>query len=230
MKPLLALLLMFPVLAHAAGLEFKELTKSQNAGADAKVVTTDYSFTNTSKKPVTITKSDPGCTCLAVEISGGKMTYEPGESGVIRTTFDVGNNTGDVEKGVGIWVDSDSLEKPPSLYLKLNIHIPVLVNLEPKTLAWEIGGSPDPKTIHIKIAEGSNIQILNIKAKESFHCDLKTVEKGRSYDLVVTPKSVSGPDLGVIRIETDSRIAKQKVQQAFAVVRKPSANQKVSRQ
>lgn len=229
MKPLLALLLMFPVLAEAAGLEFKELTKKQDAGPDAKIVTTDYPFTNTSKKPVTITKSDPGCSCLKVEISGGKLTYEPGESGVIRTTFDVGNNTGDVEKGVAVWVDSDPKEKP-SLYLKLNIHIPVLVNLEPKTLAWEIGGAPEPKTIHIKITEGSNIKILDIKAKESFNCELKTLENGRSYDLVVTPRSVAGPDLGVIRIETDSTIPKQKVQQAFAVVRKPAINPKVSQQ
>lgn len=224
MKPLTALLLLFPTLVHAAGLEFKELTVNQDAAVNATIVTTDFPFTNASDKPVTITKSDPGCTCLKVEVSGGKLSYQPGESGVIRTTFDVGNSTGDVEKGVAVWLDDDPAAKP-SVYLKVNFHIPVLVNLEPKTLSWEIGGKAESKTIHIKIADGSTINILDVKSKASFKTELKIVEKGSAYELVVTPKSVDGPDLSVIRIETDSRVAKQKTQQAFAVVRKPVANQ-----
>ncbi|MES2475137.1 MAG: DUF1573 domain-containing protein [Verrucomicrobiota bacterium] len=220
MKALTALLLMFPALAHAAALEFKELTKNQEAAVDATIVTTDFPFTNTSDKPVTITDSDPGCTCLTVEVSGGKLKYQPGESGVIRTTFNVENNTGDVEKNIAIWLNDDPKSKP-SVHLKVNFHIPILVNLEPKTLSWDIGGKVEAKTIHIKMAEGSTINVLNVNAKDSFKTELNTLEKGREYELVVTPKSVDGPDLSVIRIETDSRISKQKVQQAFAVVRKP---------
>ncbi len=223
MKPLTALLLLFPALVHAAGLEFKELTVNQNAAVDATIVITDFPFTNTTDKSVTIIKSDPGCTCLKVEVSGGKLKYQPGESGVVRTTFDVGNSTGDVEKGVAIWLDDDPKTKP-SVFLKVNFHIPVLVNLEPKTLSWDIGGKPEPKIIHIKIADGSAIKILEVKAKDSFITELKTVENGHEYELTVTPKSTAGPDLGVIRIETDSRIAKQKTQQAFAVVRKPAVS------
>ncbi len=228
MKPLTALLLLFPALVHAAGLEFKDLTVNQEAAVDATIVTTDFPFTNTSDKPVTITKSDPGCTCLKVEVSGGKLRYQPGESGVVRTTFDVGNSTGDVEKGVAIWLDDDAKTKP-SVFLKVNFHIPVLVNLEPKTLSWDIGGSAEPKTIHIKIAKGSTINVLDVTSKDSFKTELKTVEKGREYELSVTPKSVDGPDLSVIRIETDSRVDKQKTQQAFAVVRKPAANQQTAK-
>ncbi len=223
MKPLTALLLLFPALVHAAGLEFKELIVNQAAAVDATIVTTDFPFTNTTDKPVTITKSDPGCTCLKVEVSGGKLSYQPGESGVVRTTFDVGNSTGDVEKGVAIWLDDDPKTKP-SVFLKVNFHIPVLVAMEPKTLSWTIGGEAEPKTIHIKIAEGSTINILDVKAKDTFKTELKTIDKGHEYELLVTPKSTAGPDLGVIRIETDSRVAKQKTQQAFAVVRKPAVN------
>lgn len=223
MKPLTTLLLMFPALVHAAGLEFKELTVNQKAAVDATVVTTDFPFTNKTNKPVTIAKSDPGCDCLKVEVSGGKLTYQPGESGVVRTTFDVGNSTGDVEKGVAIWLDNDPKSKP-SVFLKVNFHIPVLVSMEPKTLSWDVGGKPEPKTIHIKVAEGNTINILGVAAKDSFKTELKTIDKGREYELLVTPKSMDGPDLGVIRIETDSQVEKQKTQQAFAVVRKPSAN------
>ena len=228
MKPLTALLLLFPVIAQAAGLEFKDLTVNQNAAVDATIVTTDFPFTNKTDKPVTITKSDPGCTCLKVEVSGGKLTYAPGESGVVRTTFDVGNSTGDVEKGVAIWLDGDPKSKP-SVYLKVNFHIPVLVSLEPKTLSWDIGGKPEPKTIHIKMAEGNTIHVLDVTAKPSFKTELKTLAKGSEYELVITPESVENPDLSVIRIETDSRVDKQKTQQAFAVVRKPTAIRQASK-
>jgi hypothetical protein len=54
---------------------------------------------------------------------------------------------------------------------------------------------------------------------------LKTVEEGKKYDLVVTPGSIDAPGLAVIRIETDCGISKHRVQQAFAVVRKPSPPQ-----
>jgi hypothetical protein len=228
MKIALAMMLLLQVVVHAGGLEFKSLVVDQDATMDASIVVTDFEFTNKGDKPVTITKCDPTCTCLTVEISGGKLKYAPGESGIIRTTFDVGNSTGIVEKGVAVFLDKDPLDKP-SLNLQVNIHVPVLVALEPKTLSWELGSKPESKTIHIKIADGHSINVVDVKSKESFSCELKTIEKGSAYDLVVTPKSVDSPDLGVIRIETDSKIAKQKTQQAFAVVRKALPTKEISR-
>jgi Protein of unknown function (DUF1573) len=228
MKFALAILLTLSSLSQAGVLEFKELTKEEKAPVDATTVTSDFAFTNKTDKPVSIAKSDPGCSCLKVQVSGGKLKYAPGESGIIQTIFDVGNATGTVEKAVAIWLDNDPPDKP-SLHLRINIHIPVLVGLEPKTLSWDIGGKPEPQTIHIKMAEGNSINITGVNAKDSFTCELKTIEKGAKYDLVVTPKTTDVPDLGIIRIETDSRIAKQKTQQAFAVVRKPLPGKDVSK-
>lgn len=223
MKFAISLFLAIPALVQAASLEFKELVKEVNVPMDATTVTTEYNFTNTSDKPVSITKSDPNCSCLKVEISGGKLKYAPGESGVIRTTFDVGNATGTVEKAVALWLDNDPPDKP-SLHLQVNIHIPVLVAIEPKTLSWEMGGKSEPKTVHITMAEGNAIQVISSKSSNpAFNCELKTVEKGSKYELVVTPTSMDSPGIGVIRIETDSKIEKQKTQQAFAVVRKAPA-------
>ena len=53
--------------------------------------------------------------------------------------------------------------------------------------------------------------------------ELKTVEEGKRYDLVVTPTNLDAPGIGVFRIETDCAIKKHRIQQAFAIVRKPSA-------
>ncbi len=227
MKRTTLILLALQALSFAGNLEFKELIKKQTATADATKVTTDFEFTNTTDKPVTIAKCDPTCSCLAVQVSGGKMKYAPGESGVIRTVFDVGNATGPVEKGVAIYLDSDLPDKP-SILLQANILIPVLVSLEPKTVSWDLGGKPEEKIIHIKMAEGNLINVIGVDLKESFKYELKTIEKGISYELVVSPKSTETVDLGIIRIETDSKIPKQKVQQAFVVVRRTALVKDVS--
>ena len=203
-------------------MEFAALLKEVHAAADATIVTTDFNFTNKGDKPVTIAKTDPGCSCLKVEISGGKLKYAPGESGVVRTTFDMGNFSGTVDKKVALWIDDDPADKP-SMSLTVRVHIPVLVALEPKTVKWNLGAKPDPQTIQIRMAEGKSIHMTGVKSSSpAFKCELKVVEKGRKYDLIVTPLEMNAPGMSVFRIETDSEISKHAIQQAFAVVRKPS--------
>ena len=208
--------------AQAAGLEFAELLKEVNAPADVTTVTTDFTFKNNGDKPVTIAKTDPGCSCLKVEISGGKLKYAPGESGVVRTTFDMGNFSGTVDKMVALWIDDDPANKP-SMTLTVRVHIPVLIALEPKTVKWNLGGKAEPQTIQIRMAEGKSIRVTGVKSSSpSFKTELKALEEGKKYDLIVTPMEINAPAISVFRIETDCEISKHRVHQAFAVVRKPS--------
>jgi hypothetical protein len=217
--------LVLAVFTQAGGLEFTETLKEVDAGADATLVTTEFSFTNKGDKPASITKSDSGCSCLKIEISGGKLKYAPGESGVVRTTFEMGNFSGTVDKMVALWIDDDPVDNP-STRLTVRVHIPVLVELEPKTLKWDLGTKADPQIIRIQMAEGKSIRVTGVtSSSESFACELKTVEKGGKYDLIVTPRNIDTPGMTVIRVETDCAISKHRVQQAFAVVRKPSPPQ-----
>jgi len=207
---------------HAAGLEFKEMLKEVHAPADVTSATADFEFSNKTDKPVTIAKSDPGCSCLKVQISGGKLRYAPGESGVIRTTFDMGNFSGTVDKMIALWLDDDAPDKP-SMTLTVRVHIPILVGLEPKTVQWEIGGSGDPQTIKVRMAGDKPISIKDVKSSsDAFSCELRTLVAGKEYEIVVTPKVMDSPGIGVIRIETDCELAKHRTQQVFGVVRKPS--------
>ena len=222
MKVALGLWLTLTAFSQAAGLEFTELLKEVNAQADVNTVTTDFNFKNTGDKPVTIAKTDPGCSCLKVEISGGKLKYAPGESGVVRTTFDMGNFSGTVDKMIALWIDNDPASKP-STTLTVRVHIPVLVALEPKTVKWDLGGKADPQTIQIRMAEGKSIRVTGVKSSSpAFSCEVKALEEGKKYDLIVTPLDIKTPGISVFRIETDCEISKHRVQQAFAVVRKPS--------
>ncbi len=220
MKYALSFWILLTVLVEAGSLQFEKLTQDVDATSEATVVTTDFNFTNKTNKPVTIAKSDPGCTCLKVQISGGKLKYEPGESGTVRATFDVGNATGIVEKVIALWLDSDAPDKP-SMKLTAKFHIPVLIQLDPKTLTWQVGAKPEPKIIHIRMAEGKTIRVNSVKSgSPAFSYDLKTVEDGKKYDLVVTPLTIAQPGLSVIRLETDCELTKHRIQQVFAVVRK----------
>lgn len=222
MKFIIGIWLAAAACVHAAGLEFSEPLKEVNAPADAATVTADFNFTNKGDKPVTIAKADPTCSCLKVQISGGKLKYLPGESGVIRTTFEMGNFAGTVDKVLAIYLDTDPTNKP-SLQLTLRVHIPVLIALEPKTVKWETGGKADAQTIQIRIAEGKTIRVTSVKSSsDSFKCELKTLEEGKKYDLVITPQVMDSPAMAVIRIDTDCELKNHRTQQGFAVIHKRS--------
>jgi hypothetical protein len=223
MKLIFSLFAMFVAVAHAAGLEFAETSKEIDTAADAATVTTDFAFTNKSDKTVTITKSDGGCSCLKAQISDGKLKYAPGESGVVRATFEMGNFSGTVEKMIAIWLDGDRPEAP-SVKLSLKFKIPVLVSLEPKTLQWTVGEKAESKTIKIQMAEGQTIHVTGVKSSsEAFTHELKKIKDGKEYELIVTPNGTADSRLAVFRIETDCAVSKHRVQQAFGVVKRPTS-------
>ncbi len=224
MKFLLPLYLALAAFVQAAGLEFAETSKEVHTTADAETAAVEFNFTNHSGKPVTIAKADAGCSCMKVLFSGGKLTYGPGESGVLRAVFNIGNASGTVEKTIALWLDT-APTNPPSQSISVRIQIPTLITLEPKTLKWDSGSKLESQTIHIRMAAGKPIHVTAIKpATEQFSCELKVIEAGRNYDLIVTPQDVKLPALCAIRIETDCETPKHRIQQAFAVVLKPTAD------
>jgi hypothetical protein len=214
-------LILSAAMARAAGLEFNEQKKEIRPEPDAKTVIVDFPFTNKTGKPVTITKSDPKCACLTVQVSGGKFTYAPGESGVVRATMTLGNLMGTQSKTIDLWLGQSA---KPALQLDLVVHIPSIITLDPKTVHWDIGGKPEPRTIHISMDGEKPVRITGVTAfPESFRHELKTLEAGRKYELVVTPQDTTSALLGRIMIETDCTITKHRTQQVFAQVRKPGA-------
>lgn len=223
MKLVFSICLVLTAFVRATALDFAEPLKEVNLAADAETVAAEFTFTNRSEKPVTIAKADAGCACMKILFSGGKLSYAPGESGVMRTVFRVGNAYGTVDKTISLWLDTPP-DSPPSQSLTARFHVPPVVTLEPRTVRWEHGGKSVPQTIRIGVAEGKPIHITGVEpSTEQFSCELKTVEDGRKYDLVVTPKDMDTVGIAVIRIRTDCVIPKHQTQQAFAVVGKPGA-------
>ena len=207
-------------MVQAAGLDFPETFKELHVPASATKVNVDFEFTNRSDKPLSIIKFDSTCSCMAVRIQDGKLRYAPGESGLVRAEFDMGNFSGAIDKVVVLWVDKDAADKP-SIVLKVRVIIPVLVALEPKTVKWDLNGTAEPQAIRITMHHEKPIRVTSVQSSSgAFKCELKTIKEGASYDVIVTPLDIKKPGLGIFRIETDCDIAKHRIQQAFGTVRR----------
>lgn len=205
----------------AAALKFDETTKQIKLGPDARTVTTDFSFKNESKEDVVIDRYDAACTCINAQIKGGKLVYKPGESGVIRAAFDMSLFSGTVDKSVAVWLKGDPKDKP-SIVLTTQIVIPVLVEVEPKTLIWEVGEKPLPKTVTLTMKHDEPIRVTTVSGADArFTQELKVIEEGKKYEVVVTPAETDKVGMGVVHVETDCKIQRHRSHRVFTVVRHP---------
>jgi len=220
MKLFLCLLFALTAIAPATDLQFEKELNEVDVALDAKLVISEFKFTNAGSKPLKIRHADAGCSCLAVEFANSKATYAPGESGVLRATFEIGRYQGTVDKEIQIWLAGDPDEKPSSK-VTLKIHIPVVVSLEPKTLKWEVNSPLETKTMLVEMNYPKPIHIKTVETSNSdFSVKLKVIEKGKTYAVEVTPRETVGQKLSIVRIETDLELEKYRLLQGFAVVRK----------
>lgn len=221
MKTLPAIFFLLAILPIRAELKFETPVIDADATLDATTLVREYKFTNAGTKPIRITQADAGCSCLAVEVAAGKLTYAPGESGTMRATFEIGNFTGTVEKPIMIWLEGDR-DDAPSGKVTLRVHIPVIIALEPKTLKWEQGGPEEMKNIDVKMDYKDPIKVTSVTtSNENFTAKMVTVEEGKHYKVEVTPRSTAAGGFTIVRIETDSDVEKQRIQQGFAVITAP---------
>ena len=226
MKSLPFLLLLFACLPAAAALKFETPAIKVDADLNDKTVTRDFKFTNSGDKAVKITQADAGCSCLGVEVAEGKFSYAPGESGVLRATFEIGSFQGTVDKRINVWLEGDPEDKP-SVSVVMSVHIPVMIKVEPKSLKWTVGDPAEPKLIDVTMDYKKPIHVTSVgTSNETFSAELITIEDGKHYQIKVTPgKGTAAAGLNIVRIETDADIERHRVQQAFAVISAAPAKQ-----
>ncbi len=222
MKFVTFILLALSATLHAGDLKFEKDLYEADANLKDSEVIREFKFTNTSSKAITIRLADAGCSCVAVEFINGKSTYAAGESGVMRATFKIENSQGTIDKTIQIWLASDPDEKPSS-QVSFRIHVPIAISLEPKTLNWKSNDAPEPKVIRVNINYEKPVQVTAVSStSENMITEIVTIEKGKSYDIKLTPKSTASPEISMIRIETDIEIEKFRLQQGFARILSPT--------
>ena len=210
---------------QAADLKFEKPLQEVHVGMDDKTITQEFKFSNAGSESLKIRHADAGCSCVAVEFAGSKASYAPGESGILRATFEIGNFQGTVDKEILIWLADDPDEKP-STKVNLRIHIPNVVALEPKTLKWELGAPTETKTMLVKMAYEKPIHVKAVETSNTdFSAEIKGMEEGKTYAIEVTPRDTSSQKLSIVRIETDLETPKYRLQQGFAIVRAPEVEE-----
>lgn len=207
-------------LAAAEGLTFIQNRVEMKVAPHAKKVTVPYHFENKTQRTITIARYDSACSCLSAKVKGGKLVYQPGEKGEMKVDFELGSFAGLVEKTVLIWTTDDAKDKPSSV-LQVVLDIPVLFEVNPKTVFWDQNGDKDPRVIKLLVNAPNPIHILDHSGtNDNFSYELKTVRDGMEYDLVVTPKDVTTAAFGMIKLRTDAAIPRYQRQMAFVCVRR----------
>lgn len=201
------------------GMVFEKRLIEVHAAPDADLVTAEFSFRVDGDRPVTITEYEAACSCLSAEISdGGRLVWKPGERGMVRGLFKMGTFKGTVDKHIVLRLK----DQPHPETLTVRVHIPVLFELEPQTLFWDLSGKAEAQSFKIKVNHDKPIHIKDLSCtNEQFGYELKTVKDGWEYEIEVTPKSVATRAFGMLRIRTDCEFERHQSAQAFVVVRQP---------
>ncbi len=198
MKLLLFSLLLF------AGSAFAQLTweateQTFNSKPQDKEVVAKYKFTNAGPIPVKIQNVRTSCGCTTAALS--KTDYAPGESGEIEAKFTFSGRTGRQEKA--IMVDTTATPQEPTI-LKLHVYIEEIVKIEPEFVHWRVGELPDPKSIHIAIADDASAKIVSVTSDNpALKVKLTEVKPGKEYDAQITPDSMAQPAAATLVILTD---------------------------
>ena len=228
MRTLLVILTLSSQLIWAA-LEFESKLVEVHTAADAQKATIDFKFSNIGEEPVFISHIDPDCDCLTIQAAGGttlpdkRIRYRPGESGTIRSTFKIGNNKGQIDQKVLVWLTGDPKDKP-SIQLHARIHVPEVITMTPRSLKWDLGSKPLRQSIEVVMHHRQAIHVTETNSTNvNFQLELEPIENGKRYLIWVTPKSTERPGIAVIEVNTDSPVKNQKTQQVFAMVQRPKA-------
>jgi len=213
----LTLFLALSVQGLHAGLVFDKNPLELHPGPGDDVVEASFSFHNGGDKPITITGLDSSCSCL--EASMDKATYQPGEKGVGKAIFKVSTFTGRQEKTLKISTDDS---KEPEQTLSTVIDIPVIVDIQPKTLQWVIGEAAVTKSVLVKMTGPDPIHIKSISStRDNVTYNLEEVKPGREYRINVQPKTTENVTIGALRFETDSKYKRHARQLAFFNIVRP---------
>ncbi|MDA1085517.1 MAG: DUF1573 domain-containing protein [Verrucomicrobia bacterium] len=164
--------------------------------ADTQVLTT-YAFTNLGSYVVTVQGVKASCGCTTAKLD--KKTYEPGEGGVINTTFTIGNRRGTQTKRITVTTD-DPPKSNKSLLLK--VEIPRVVVVKPQLVSWNVGEAHARRTIEISAAEGATVELVEaLPSTEGVVAETKVLKEQGQYEISLTPVSTDAPFRGFITLK-----------------------------
>jgi hypothetical protein len=212
----LSLFLLWLIAGSAFGqLTWETTEQSFNSKQQDKEVVAKYKFTNTGSAPVKIQNVRTSCGCTTAALS--KTDYAPGESGEIDARFTFSGRTGKQEKAIS--VDTTANPEVPTI-LKLHVYIQETVKIEPEVVFWRVGEQPDPKAIHIAVADDASAKIISVTSDNpALKVKLTELKPGKEYEAQITPENVTRPAAATIMIRTDYPADNPEAKYAYARIK-----------
>ncbi|RZO16887.1 MAG: DUF1573 domain-containing protein [Verrucomicrobiaceae bacterium] len=209
---LISLLFCMPIMAFAE-LEFGHQEIEIKAKPSDEVVSFVFPFKNVGNGPVSIIDVNLTCSCLSAKTDKG--SYGPGEEGHLKAIFSIGSFTGIQRKSMTLISQDEGKEKVRNSLLAI-LTIPDVVTIEPELIKWQVGEDPVAKTFTFKVPYVDPIKITNVSCtREGFDVSVVAKKEGREYEIKIKPQKTSKPMLGMIKIETDSKLKKHSRKLAF---------------
>lgn len=200
--------------AHASGeLRFPRPEMTVRVPADKDAIAVVFPFSNQSDHPVKLGAIKPDCECTTATYEGDKKTLQPGESCNVTAVMKTGNFSGKVRKEITVQAE-DSTYK-----IAILATIPEIIRLNPRQLAWKQGEPPTPQTITITLDPSCPMKLKEVNMSGTgFEFTPVTVVAGKTYRIVITPKSTEKPTFETVWIVTDSPLQRYSKAVSFVSV------------
>ena len=199
-----------------ASLSFEKVVIEDVIAPGEKSYPFEFAFENTGDDTVEISEIKTTCGCTTAKLD--KMSYAPGESGVIKGTFSVGSRQGLQEKKVRVLTKSLT---QPEIQLALKLNIPQLVTMKPGLLLWRVGSEPDAKTLRISPNTDLGAEVLSVECESSDFAveKLPKAEGANEYEVVVAPLKTESSSRGLIKVTVAVADSDPKAIYAHALIR-----------
>jgi hypothetical protein len=138
---------------------------------------------------------ESNCDCL--DAAADRQVYPPGSTGMIKTSFTVGDRLGLYERRIKILTDAS----PEPIRLLVRIEVPELVVLTPRSVAWKLHEAVAEKSVELEVIPGVLIDFTRVQPTSgSFAARLETIEAGRRYRVYLRPPETTQPANAAFRI------------------------------
>lgn len=201
-KPVKSVPLILKEKVNSGTVFFSPAAQSIHVEAGIESVTAIIQVSNTGEKPVVINKLESGCSCLSVSMKNRRI--EPGKVETISGVFSTEKLSGEAEKSITVGTDQ---EGERDVFLTVNLNIDPLYTITENMTSWKIGEKPTAKVITFQVARDKPIKITKASSsRDEMSCDIRMIEEGRRYELLLKPSSTSSHLLGFVRIETNCEL------------------------
>lgn len=156
----------------------------------------EFPFSNEGTSSVTVENIHASCGCTVPELE--KMEYAPGEQGVLRAQFNIGERQGMQTKQISLEAGGETIA------LKFNADIPTRSQFSPRLLLFR-GDDIAPQSTRLSFAADKPVTVYSvISHNANYEVELIPLVEGESYEIKVSLTAKPDADIrGTLRVTSE---------------------------